>query len=253
MLKIILVLVIAYSLMCAFLYAKQRDMLFYPVAESNDVPADVLWLESDSARLKIWRFNEGDEAIIYFGGNAEAVHYNIADFKPLLAGFTVYLVNYRGYGGSSGQPSQQALFEDALTVYDHLKARHSRIHVIGRSLGSGVACYLASQRSVDKLVFITPFDSVKNIAQSHYPLFPVKWLIKDPFDCQARAGSLSNPVLLLVAENDRVVPFKNSQNLVQALTHARVEQHIIRRATHNDITDYTESLDYLAHFLTGTE
>lgn len=249
MLKISLIIIAVYAMACSLLYFKQRDLLFFPVPENTRADADALWLETGQARLKIWQVNEGKQAIIYFGGNAETVELNIPDFKPLLKDFAIYLVNYRGYGGSSGTPSEQALFHDALAIYDALIKHHDSIHVIGRSLGSGVASYLAQQREIEKLVLITPFDSVRNVAQRHYPLFPVKWLIKDPFDSLRLAESIDNPTLILIAEKDEVVPLAHSQNLIEALSLAKVEAHVIRGSHHNNITDSPATMKYLQQFL----
>ncbi len=249
MLKIILIVAFIYTVACGYLYAKQRALIFFPVTENKWIDAPFFWLESDQARLKIWEINQGSEAIIYFGGNAEAVEFNIPDFKSLLPNFKIYLVNYRGYGGSSGSPSEKALFQDALALYDAIAGQHDAIHVIGRSLGSGVALYLAEQREVTKIALITPYDSLRNLAQSHYPLFPVRWLLKDPFDSLARVDKIHNPVLVLIAENDRIVPVKHSQNLINGLTQAEVESHVIHDTNHNNITQPPEAFDHLQKFL----
>lgn len=237
MLKILLIALMIYGLACLFLYIKQRDMLFFPTAESHAAAASPLWLESQQQRLKIWQFNEGKPALLYFGGNAEAVERNIIHFRHIFKTYTVYLMNYRGYGGSSGSPSEKTLFEDALAVYDFIAKQHPSISAVGRSLGSGIACYLATEREIDKLVLITPYDSVTNLAQSHYPFFPVKWLLKDPFDSLDRAASISNRTLVLMAEYDQIVPLSRSRNLINAFIKTRVESHIIPGAGHNDISE----------------
>jgi pimeloyl-ACP methyl ester carboxylesterase len=252
MLKIIVFIVALYVLACLLLYLKQRSLLFFPLPEKQAVDAEALWLETGDARLKIWHFNQGEDAIIYFGGNAEAIEENVFNFKSVFAGHSVYLVNYRGYGGSSGSPSEQALFEDALAVYDELKSRHKTIHVMGRSLGSGVACYLAQQRPLGKLILVTPYDSVRDVAQSHYPIFPVKWLIKDPFDSISRAGSLTNSILVLLAEHDKVIPLEHSQRLINALERAQVESHMVAGTQHNDILDVPQSVKYVRDFMNLT-
>lgn len=250
MLKFTTIFLLVYASICFFLYIKQRDLLFFPTPENHHVNARALWLQNGKERLKIWKFNEGEKAIIYFGGNAESVEYNIPDFKQAFNGYTVYLVNYRGYGGSTGTPSEKALFDDALFVYDEIKKQHPTISVVGRSLGSGVACFLASERGVDKLVLMTPYDSIKNLAQSHYPMFPVRWLLKDSFDSASRASLLTGPVLVLIAQHDNVIPLKHSQKLVRALTSALVESHVIDNTSHNNITDSADTLEFLKRFLT---
>jgi hypothetical protein len=249
MLKFIALIIGIYGLMCGLLYVKQRGMLYFPTAEVERAETRSFWFERADARLKIWQLNAGAPAILYFGGNAESVDGNIDAFRTWFAGYTVYLVNYRGYGGSSGQPTESALVGDALALFDHLSGEHSRIHVIGRSLGSGVAVQLAAQRPVGRLVLITPFDSIENVASRHYPLFPVRWLIKDRFDSLAVAGDLKNPVLAIIAEGDRVIPSEHSLNLVATLDRAEVEVISLQQASHNDVMGYRQSQRAIQDFL----
>jgi len=249
MLKIVTSVLILYALACAFLYLKQRSLLFFPLPENTHVDARAIWIESGEVKLKLWKFNQGKPAIIYFGGNSEAVEDNIQIFTTLFKQYTVYLLNYRGYGGSSGSPSEQGLKQDALAVYDQLAAQHSSVSVIGRSLGSGVACHLAAHRDVDKLVLITPYDSILNVAKSHYFYFPVRWLLKDTFDSVALAPALHNRTQVLIAEHDQVIPVKHSWNLIKALTHAQLETQVIAGASHNDILARSTTQQLLADFM----
>ncbi len=249
MLKIITLMLLGYAGLCLFMFLQQRNMMYFPTAENRAELTEVLWLQSGGERLKIWKLNGGDPAIIYFGGNAEAVEYNIDDFQHLMSDYTVYLVNYRGYGGSSGKPTEQGLFEDALNLYDLIAAQHSAISVIGRSLGSGVAVHLAAQRDIDRLVLITPYDSMVNLAQSIYPIFPVRWLLHDRYDSLAHAQSITSRTQMLIAESDRIVPRKHSINLATALQHTQPEISVITGTDHNSIS---VSIDYrrrLAAFL----
>jgi pimeloyl-ACP methyl ester carboxylesterase len=91
--------------------------------------------------------------------------------------YAVYLLNYRGFGGSGGSPSEEAIAEDALALFDQVYASHPQIAVVGRSLGSGVAVRLASQRPVQQLILVTPYNSLEEIAEQQYPWLPVKWLL----------------------------------------------------------------------------
>ncbi len=251
MLKFVIIVFVSYILICLFMYLKQRDLIYFPVPEAHNSQAASQWLINGQHRLKIWRLNEGKPALLYFGGNAESIDGNIADFREMFNAYTVYLMNYRGYGGSSGSPSEQALFDDALALYDEVKKHHSSIHVIGRSLGSGVATYLAAHRDISKLVLITPFDSIKNVAQSHYPFLPVNWLLKDHFDSLKVAASINNPVLVLMAEHDRVIGMKHSKNLIKHLEKSNVESHVIRGTDHNDISYSPMYRELVRGFLDG--
>ena len=172
-----------YAAVCAGLYVGQRSLLYQPTPESQSTRANVLRLETAGATLKVWHIARGsDHAILYFGGNAEDVAWNIEPFEALFPGTDVYLVNYRGYGGSTGSPSEAALLQDAEAVYDRVRASHAAVSVIGRSLGSGVAVHVASARDVRRMVLVTPYDSVMNVAKAQFAIFPVALLLEDTFD-----------------------------------------------------------------------
>lgn len=221
----------------AFLYFAQRSFMYFPVPENRGEHARIEWLAAGGESLKLWVINPGRaHAVIYFGGNAEDVAGNVTDFETFLPDHTVYLVNYRGYGGSTGSPSEQALFDDALMLFDELSARHGSVASIGRSLGSGVALYLASRRPVRRLVLSTPHDSALALARRMYPVYPVGWMLKDRYDSVRYARDVEAPVLGLMAEHDRMIPREHSQRLFEAFEATRVEQVVIARSGHNDIS-----------------
>jgi pimeloyl-ACP methyl ester carboxylesterase len=248
MFKILTLLLAVYALMCLFLYVKQRTLMYYPTAPVERPDTQVFWLENQGERLKIWRINEGDKTLLYFGGNAEAVEDNIPEFRQRFPTHSIYIANYRGYGGSSGQPGEQALFSDALALYDEV-AGSGPVQVIGRSLGSGVAMWLASQRRVDKLVLVTPYDSITRLAQSHYPIFPVRWLLRDHFDSISRVDAINSPTLVLLSEVDATVPHRHSIRLIEALGDKVVDTITIPGTAHNDIDSDQRYLDELSRFL----
>ena len=94
-------------------------------------------------------------------------------------------MDYRGYGFSTGVSTEATLYRDALKLYDSVKSKHTRISLGGRSLGTAVATYVAAYREVSKLALITPFDSIVNVAQGKYPVYPVHLLLHDTFDSKA--------------------------------------------------------------------
>jgi pimeloyl-ACP methyl ester carboxylesterase len=225
-----------YAGACAYLFVNQRAFLYLPTAETRIPGVQSLNLATAGASLKIWRIGSGEPAVIYFGGNAEDVAFNIPQFTEFFRERSVYLVNYRGYGGSTGKPTEAHLFADALAVYDAVRAQHQSISVIGRSLGSGVAVYLASVRPVAKLVLITPYDSILNIARRNFPTFPVSLLLQDKFESAARAGAISAPTLVMLAHHDEVIPRANSEALIAALSQAPVKVEVISNSDHNSIS-----------------
>jgi pimeloyl-ACP methyl ester carboxylesterase len=236
--------------MCAGLYVGQRSLLYYPTPESQSTGASVLRLEVADATLKVWHIAHGsDHAILYFGGNAEDVAWNIEPFRALFPESDVYLVNYRGYGGSSGSPSETVLLQDAEAVYDRIRASHAAVSVIGRSLGSGVAVHVASVRDVGRLVLVTPYDSVMSVAKDQFALFPVALMLEDTFDSYSKAGAIRVPTLVLLAEHDRVIPHRHSERLVTALSPAHVRVQTIEGTNHDSIADSTTYRRALQDFL----
>lgn len=237
---------LGYLVLCVFLFLQQRSVLYYPHPPSRSGEAEAFWLENEKQRLKIWQVKRAaGPALIYFGGNAEDVALNLSGFKNLLPDYSLYLMNYRGYGGSSGSPTQDGLYADSLVLYDYVAAAHPDIAVVGRSLGSGVAVYLATKRPVRAVVLITPYASMVDLAKHHYPYVPVKRLLKDRFESIRFAPDIRVPVLNLIAEHDEVIPRTISEDLVNAFAPGIAETVIIRGTYHNTIDanpDYDLSL-----------
>jgi len=227
---------VAYLALCAWVYARQRSQIYFPVAASHAVGAQALWLESQGERLKIWVVpRPGSRVLIYFGGNAEDVAGNIAEFSAVFPEYSLYLVNYRGYGGSSGRPSEAALFADALAVYERARTQYPDVAVMGRSLGSGVAVFLASERPVDRLVLVTAFDSLVNVARAHLRFLPIGLLMRDRYESASRAGRVTAPVLVVIAGEDEIIPRARSEALVTAFAPGQVRVCVLEGMTHNTL------------------
>ena len=160
-------------------------------------------------------------------------------------------MTYRGYGESSGTPSEAALFSDALSIYDALAGtlpHNGTIAALGRSLGSGVAVHLATQRQIDALILVTPYDSILNVAHRAYSWLPVALLIKHPFDSLA-ATPMDVPALFVVAEHDTLIPPSHAKNLAEHWG-APAEWLMIDDAIHNSIRfkDYwLKALAFIEH------
>ena len=198
-------------------------MLFYPVPAREGILQESISFKNRDIFLHGWIMNKGrTKAIVYFGGNAEDITNNIDLFKKLFNNYTIYLINYRGYGNSQGTPTEQGLFSDAIAIYDQIQALHPSISLMGRSLGSGVAVYLASKRDIEQLFLLTPYDSIAELAQTHYPYLPARYLARDRFDSITYAKNIKAPVLIIAAELDRVVPYKHAEKLRDQFTRARL-------------------------------
>lgn len=250
LLRMATVVFILYLGFGALLYVRQRSYLYIPVTERHPAAQNFEWVRSNDQSLKIWVVSPGNNrALIYFGGNAEDVFYTAEEFSRFLPQYTVYLVNYRGYGGSTGQPSESALYADALAVYDHLRQRHSEIATIGRSLGSAIAAYLAGQRPLERLALVTAPDSALAIARKAYPFYPVSLLLKDQYLSVNHAPQIEAPTLLLIAGQDRIIPPAHSLNLLHRFRPEVVEKIIIPEAGHNNIQLFPDYWNALRKFL----
>lgn len=235
----------------ALLFFQQRQMIYYPGATQVDAAATDFSLARDGVTLRGWRLNPGrNRALIYFGGNAERLETSREEFARLFPDRTVYLLSYRGYGASEGTPDQTALFGDALALYDQVRTQHPQapIAVIGRSLGSGVASYLASRRPVERLALVTPFDSLAAVGQSHYPALPVRWLMRDRYESTRYLPLYQGPLLVLRAGRDEVIPSANTDRLLAALEN-RPQVIDFPQADHNDISQDPRYAEALSGFL----
>jgi hypothetical protein len=246
----IVVAAIAYAALCAWVYVTQRSQIYFPTPEVLRPGAQALWVASQGERIKVWTVRgTGPGALIYFGGNAEDVAGNVDMFSALFPEHTLYLVNYRGYGGSSGHPSEAALLSDALAVYDQVRTRHPDVAVMGRSLGSGVGVYLASQRPVQKLVLVTAFDSFVSVARAHFPWLPVRFLLRERYDSAGRAGAVTAPVLVVTAADDEIIPRACSDALIRAFAADQVRLVVIPGAMHNTLDFSPAYLESVRAFL----
>jgi pimeloyl-ACP methyl ester carboxylesterase len=230
-----------YLLLAAILFLFQRRLIYYPTTADPGFSAEEISIDNQGNRLHGWVLNPGQaRALIYFGGNSELITHRQNFFEQVFGDYSVYMINYRGYGHSQGNPSETALFSDALAIYDRLIERHDSISAYGRSLGSGVAVYLAANRPLDKLILLTPYDSVAEVARAIYPLFPVRYLIKDRFDSARLAGEIDIPVMITSAEHDREIKLSHTLELKRRFTRASLEYRMIAGAAHNDIVDFPD-------------
>ncbi len=227
---------------CLYMFLAQRSMLYYPTPKpthSNDTLMS-LKLDGETINVSVFRHTKEDrtqDALLYFGGNAEDVSQNLDTYINAFPSHDIYLPHYRGYGGSSGKPSESALHADAAAVYKEVSRDHKNIVLIGRSLGSGVAIRLAATKPVSRLVLVTPYDSIANVAQDRFKFLPVKLLLKDKFESWRYAPDLTIPTVLVAAQNDLVIPMKHTVSLYEQFAPGVASLITIPDAGHNDLSD----------------
>jgi pimeloyl-ACP methyl ester carboxylesterase len=249
----------------ALIYLLQDRLVFNPVntpaavyrgSQSHRLRALTLTMP-DGIRLRGWwlrphRATPGTApAVVYFGGRSEEVSW-ISRRLGQLIGMHAFFVNYRGYGESQGRPSERALFADALGIYDWIGAQPQvdpdQVAVIGRSLGSGVAAYLAAERPVGGVILITPYDSLVEIACRRFPYCGARLLLKHRFEALRLARRTRAPALILLAESDTVIPKRHAVLLIEAWG-GHKEVLMIPTTNHCDIQEHPASWCAIRNFL----
>ncbi len=231
------VMVSVYIGLCAVLYFLQDSLLYYPQGRAVSSDASTLHLKSQDADIVITTsVRSGDKAMIYFGGNGEDVSLSLGDFEQAFPDHSLYLMHYRSYGGSTGKPSEENIHADAVALYELVKQSHADISLIGRSLGTGVAAHLASERPVSKLVLVTPYNSIEEIAVESYPLFPVSLLLRDKYRSWQYAKDIKAPTTILMAELDRVIPKSSTLKLYNSFKRDSAKMVVIKGVGHNSIS-----------------
>jgi pimeloyl-ACP methyl ester carboxylesterase len=227
-----------YALACLGLYLAQRSLIFFPQPRRFGSDASVMTMRLNGTQLMVSsRQQTGSEAVLYFGGNAEDVSGSLPSVTAAFPGRAVYLLHYRGYGGSAGKPTQADVFADALALFDKLHAEHPQITVIGRSLGSGVAVHVASHRPAVRLVLVTPYDSIAGIAADQFPMFPVNFLLTDKFETWRDAPQVTVPTTIIAAQHDEMIPRASSQLLLSRFKAGIARYVEIPDTGHNTISD----------------
>jgi len=225
-LKWLLILAVCgYGGVLALMYVFQRALMYFPDA-TRVAPAqaglpqaeEVTFTSSDGEKLLAWFVppRGGKPVVLYFQGNAEGLPARVGRFTWLTADGTGLLaLCYRGYGGSTGKPSEDGLIRDAAAAYDFARAHYpaGRIVLFGESLGTAVTVALAAGHEVAGVILDAPFTSAAEVGAAAYPFAPVRWFMKDKFHSDERIGRVSAPLLVLHGEADRIVPIRFGEKL----------------------------------------
>jgi pimeloyl-ACP methyl ester carboxylesterase len=230
----------------------QRSMIYYPSRKD----AESLEREARAQGFELWTNAQGETigyrslpdpgdpraraAVLITHGNAGYAMHR-ADYAEILRAaapdraISVYILEYPGYGARSGQPSQPdflAAAHEAVTLIPDNRP----LILVGESIGTGVATATAAAHSerVNGLLLLTPFDSLANVAQHHYPLLPVRWIMRDQYPSEAWMKKYRGPVAIILAANDTIVPAKFGQKLYDTYTGPK-GLLIAGQADHNDL------------------
>jgi fermentation-respiration switch protein FrsA (DUF1100 family) len=246
MLKWVIAAVIIYGGFVALLYLAQRSLQYFP-ERRRTVPSavglskaeEVVLDAADSERVIVWHVPpcDGQPVFLYFHGNGGSLRWREERFHDLIAdGSGLVALSYRGYGGSTGHPTEKGLIEDAKAAYAFSVAHYpaERLVLWGESLGSALALTLAAENPVGCVVLEAPFTSAVDVGAQHYWFVPVRLFMKDQFRSDLRAGKVTAPVLVVHGENDLVVPMALGKCLY-GLIRAPKRFVSVAGAGHNDL------------------
>ena len=210
-----------------------------PVGRGLTKAEEVVLDTADGERVIVWHVppRNGQPVFVYFHGNGGSVRWREERFRDLIDdGSGLVALSYRGYGGSSGRPTEKGLIEDAKAIYAFAVARYAaeRLVLWGESLGSALAITLAADNPVGSLVLEAPFTSAVDVGAQHYWFVPVRLLMRDQFRSDLWIGKVRAPVLVVHGENDTVVPISLGERLYGLV---RMPKRFVRvaRAGHNDL------------------
>ena len=240
------VVIIIYCALCLGLYFCQRSIIYHPMPLSDDNRGHTLSLPVDGANLKISaREMDTAKALIYFGGNADDVPKILPYFEQSFPNHALFMMHYRGYSGSTGEPTETVLHNDAKKLYDLVQSRHSDITVVGRSLGSGVAVRLAATQRINKLVLVTPFDSILNLAKAKFPLIPISLILEERYESNKYAAHVKAPTVIMAADHDQVIPLENTKALFSLFPPGRASLNILPNTNHDNIVEAPNYFDLM--------
>lgn len=214
------------------IYVFQRQLIYFPTPDkpkqSNFAALDLVQINittKDNLLLNAWykKAKYKSATVLFLHGNAGNIGHRMPTARQLInAGFGVLLLEYRGYGGNEGTPSETGLYKDGHAALNYISKQgvsSSQLVLFGESIGTGVATKLATETSSCALILQSPFTSLASIAGQHYPWLPLSpW---DKFDSLSRMSLIKTPVLILHGTQDTLVPFKEGAELFSAANHPK--------------------------------
>lgn len=238
--------VLVYAALLVLLWLSQRALL-YPVPDGDGRDVALAGAQSfalatpDGQRLSAFFVpprTQRSPSVLFFHGNAQRLDELSGRARRYsAAGYGFMAIAYRGYPGSTGEPSEKGLIIDGLAAFDDLRRRIAgEIILHGLSLGTGVAVAVAAEREAGAVILEAPFASAADVAAERYPMFPVRLLMRDPFRSDRRIASVDEPLLILHSPRDSVIPIHHGRRLFER---ARAEKRFVplEDAGHADLFD----------------
>ena len=202
----------------AFLYPIPQTTRTSPEAAGFGEAEEHVLRTDDGAQVILWHVpaKPGHRVVLYFHGNGEVLAWLVPRFRAIVAdGTGLVALSYRGYGGSSGSPSESALLDDGALAYDFARARYDADHIVvwGFSLGTGVATAVAARHAVGGLILEAPYTSIADLAARAFPYLPVRPFVRDSFHSDRRIADVHAPILIMHGARDAAIPIALGERL----------------------------------------
>lgn len=248
-------LVIGYVSICVLVFTQQRKLLFPAPTQRTPIEGKSVLVEVPGGTHLLWRQVEGDgPVVVHFHGNGEQVS-NEAWLAEAFAvqGISFAAVEYPGYAGTAGEPTEASLVAAADAALAHLSGSmgisRQRLVLSGQSVGTGVAVAMAAKGWGTRLLLLTPYTSLPDVAARVFPWLPVRLLMRDRLDSASRAAEVKVPVLVIHGTDDEVIPFDLGQTLATKFTAGRFVQ--VPRGHHNDLWGNPQVVHEVMRFVRG--
>lgn len=260
--QLVLLIIVIGAVFFILTYVWQRNLIYFPMHQTPIRTAfqaesfqDVEIKTADELMLTAWYrpAREDKPTILYLHGNAGHIGYRVQLVQDYLAeGFGVFLLEYRGYGGNPGKPTESGLYHDGRAALNYLHnhgvpAKH--VVLFGESLGAGVAVQLATERPVCAVILQSPFTSLSELARYHYP-----WAILKPwdrFESLEKMNSINAPLLILHGQLDRIVPFSQGKALYEAANQPK-KMIAFEKGDHNTLWSESDFYQYVIDFINSS-
>ena len=249
MLKLIIVTTSIYLAVVAMMFFKQRSLLYLPskfglTTEQADALSLKKWPDDIQYRGYLHDPTNAQRTIVIFHGNAgEAAHRKYYLDTLAATHARIILVEYPGYGQRTGSPSEELLVNDAKTTLKLAADAfpHEPLIIIGESMGAGVAsaAIAGAARYIQGLVLITPWDSLTDVAGTHYRFLPVRWLLLDRYDSIKNLQNFDGPKAIVLAGKDTIIPVKHGDRLFQNIPSIKARS-LLDQAQHNNWLEHVD-------------
>ena len=261
--SVVSVFVIGYAVLAVALFFYQPNLLYFPDMPSREIyatPGDIrldyepLTLTThDDEQLDAWFIpaNPARGAVLFCHGNAGNISHRLDSIRQFHGlGLSVLIFDYRGYGQSTGRPTEKGTYRDVDAAWDYLVEQRGippeQIILFGRSLGASITADLATRQTAAGVILESAFTSVPDVAAQLYAWLPVRWLSRYQYDTRKKLADIHSPVLIVHSRDDEIIPYSNGERLFEAANEPK--QFLELRGGHNDGfmvsgKDYIQGLD----------